>query len=141
MTKRIMNHAALLALALLTATACTRRVQVESEPNEPSYMQSTAAIEMAGTYDYVVMTAQGEVESGPMTVTRAGDSYAVRFGMTQAGGEVVGRNVRREGNTLSMDADTPAGAGTLELTWQSRNEVTGSGFFGETLSIRATRRS
>ena len=42
MTKRIMNHAALLALALLTATACTRRVQVESEPNRPeNRMQQT----------------------------------------------------------------------------------------------------
>lgn len=40
--KRIINGASLLVLALLAMTACTRRVQVESEPNEPRYMQSSS---------------------------------------------------------------------------------------------------
>ena len=45
--KRIMRNAVLLAIVLATAAACTRRVQVESEPNEPRYMQAPAAADGA----------------------------------------------------------------------------------------------
>lgn len=46
--KRMLKNAVLLAVVLMTAGACTRRVQVESEPNEPEYMQAPAATEGAG---------------------------------------------------------------------------------------------
>ena len=39
---RQMKTTALLALTLFATAACTRRVQVESEPN-PEYMRSSAA--------------------------------------------------------------------------------------------------
>jgi len=44
--KRIINGASLLVLVLLALAACTRRVQVESEPNEPRYMQSPGVAPM-----------------------------------------------------------------------------------------------
>ena len=41
--KNILKTAAILVLTLAASTACTRRVQVESEPNEPRYMRTSAA--------------------------------------------------------------------------------------------------
>ena len=79
--KTMLKTTALLTLMVLAASACTRRVQVESEPNEPRYMQSSSAvpaeIDVVGVYDYVV-GAGDDVETGPMTVTRtsAGGSEA-----------------------------------------------------------------
>ena len=140
--KRMMKTMAVLALALLAATACTRRVQVESEPNRPSYLQTAApstGIEVVGVYDYLVV-AGADVITGPMTVTRASDgAYAVAFVMDD-GRSVPTRNVRREGNSLMMDATTPAGEGTVTLTWVNANEVEGQVFIGETLDLEATRR-
>lgn len=135
--KNVMKTSALLVL-VVAASACTRRVQVESEPNEPQYMQSTA-IDVDGVYDYVATFDSGEHTGGPMTVARAGDGYTVDF--TTDMGEVTTSNVRRVGNTLHMDAMTPGGAGTIQLEWQNANVVVGSVFVGETINIRATRRS
>ena len=43
--KKTMKATALVALALLATSACTRRVQVESEPNRPEYrMEQTSAV-------------------------------------------------------------------------------------------------
>ena len=41
--KTKLTTTAVLFLTLAAAAACTRRVQVESEPNEPRYLQTTAA--------------------------------------------------------------------------------------------------
>ena len=49
--KRMMRNAALVAVVLFSATACTRRVQVESEPNEPRYMQTSATVAPADAED------------------------------------------------------------------------------------------
>ena len=38
--KRMLKTGALLVLVVTTATACPRRVEVESEPNEPEYQRS-----------------------------------------------------------------------------------------------------
>ena len=38
--KNVLKTSFLLLLAVMAATACTRRVQVESEPDEPQYMQA-----------------------------------------------------------------------------------------------------
>ena len=43
----MMKNAVLLAVVLMTAAACTRRVQVESEPDEPEYMQAPATTDGA----------------------------------------------------------------------------------------------
>lgn len=142
--KRIVKHAALLSLVLLTATACPRQVQVESEPDQPDYMQSSAAaaadVDMVGVYDYVVDMG-GEEITGPMTVTRSPEgAYAVSVVMDN-GERVVTRNVRRDGNDLNMDIVTPdGGSGTVMLEWMSADEVEGEVFIGETLRIHATRR-
>lgn len=45
--KRMMKNAVLLVVVLAAAAACTRRVQVESEPNEPRYMQAPSATDGA----------------------------------------------------------------------------------------------
>lgn len=135
--KSMMRTGALLALTVLAATACTRRVQVESEPN--NQLQSTAPVEMTGVYEYVATFDSGETTRGPMTITRDGAGYAVDF-VTEMG-EVTTSNVRREGNKLRMDTMTPGGAGTIELEWQDANVVVGSVFVGESIGIRATRRS
>ena len=45
MTK--MRTAALLVLTVLAAGACTRRVQVESEPNQPNNNMQTSAAQPA----------------------------------------------------------------------------------------------
>ena len=43
--QKTMKTGALMVLALLAMTACTRRVQVESEPNRPEYrMEQTSAV-------------------------------------------------------------------------------------------------
>ena len=140
--KRTMKTGAVLALTLLAATACTRRVQVESEPNQPNYNQTSAApaeVDVVGIYEYTATFDSGESTGGPMTIARAGQGYTVDF--TTDMGEVTTSNVRRDGNKLTMDTVTPGGAGTIQLEWQSANEVTGSVFIGETIQIRATRRS
>ncbi|HEX6587876.1 MAG TPA: hypothetical protein VF039_02550 [Longimicrobiales bacterium] len=49
--KRTIRNAALVAVVLFSATACTRRVQVESEPNEPRYMQTSSSVAPAATDD------------------------------------------------------------------------------------------
>jgi hypothetical protein len=133
--KRQMKLAALAVLTLTTATACPRRVEVESEPNR--FEAAPAQIEMSGAYDYVVEFDSGETTSGPMTVRRSGDTYAVDI--VSEMGEVTTSNVRRTGNTLAMDTHTPGGAGTIQLTWESADLVTGSVFIGETIRLRATR--
>lgn len=141
--RREMKTAAIALLALLSAAACTRRVQVESEP---SRMEASAAsvsqpglIDIVGSYDYVVPLDNGEDATGRMTITRVGDSYAVAFAADD--GEVTGRNVRRTGNTLRMDVSTPGGEGSAELTWLNRDQAAGTVFLGETLELRVTRRS
>ena len=139
---KTMRTTALLALTLLATAACTRRVQVESEPDNPNQnqMQSVApAIDVSGVYDYVATFDSGESTQGPMTIARAGATYTVGF-VTEMG-EVTTRNVRREGNTLRMDTTTPGGDGTIVLDWQDANLVTGEVFIGETIHLRATRRS
>lgn len=141
--KRMMKSGALLTFVLFTATACPRNVQVESEPNQPNYMQSAsvapAEIDMVGTYEYVVTMSDGDIR-GPMTVTRAADgTYAVRFVM-QDGTVVPTRNVVRNGAELTMDASTPGGPGTVTLEWQDADTVEGEVFIGEFLDLRATRR-
>lgn len=90
--KRIIRNASLVVAVALTATACTRRVQVESEPNEPRYQETTldaaAAVDVVGVYDYVAEVDNGSGDmTGPMTITRAA-GYAVRFVM-QDGGETL----------------------------------------------------
>lgn len=141
--KRTMRNGVLLAVVLLSAAACTRRVQVESEPNEPNYMQSSVApaeIEKTGVYDYVVDLPNGVI-TGPMTVTRAADgNYAVHFLMDD-GQEVPTRNVRSTPTGLTMDVTTPGGEGAVMLEWVSATEVEGEVFIGETLPFSATRRS
>ena len=141
--KRTMKTGALLALMLLTATACTRRVQVESEPNQPNYNQTSAVnaeVDVVGVYDYVVEMSSGDI-TGPMTVTRLADGgYAVTFVM-QDGQPVPTSNVRRRGAEMSMDVDTPGGMGSVSIEWLSRDRVEGEVFLGETLPFRATRRS
>ena len=121
-------------LAALLAVACSRGVQVESEPSRADVPE----IDVVGLYDYVATFDNGESTSGPMTVARSGAGYTVDF-LTDMG-EVTTSNVRRDGNRLIMDTVTPGGAGTIELTWQSRDEVAGSVFIGETINIHATRR-
>ena len=135
---------ALLALTLLAASACTRRVQVESEPNQPSNNLQTseaqpAEVDMVGVYDYRV-EAGGDVITGPMTVTRAADgAYGVAIAMDD-GNTVPTRNVRRSGNNLSMDVSTPGGEGSVTLRWTSANDVEGDVFLGDIIPITATRR-
>lgn len=140
--KGMIRSVSLLALVLVTATACTRRVQVESEPNEPRYMQSSsvapAEIEMAGVYDYVADFEGGERTEDVMTVRRSGDGYAVDI--VSELGEVTTSDVRREGNTLTMDAMTPGGPGRVELTWKNANELTGEVYIGDVIRLSATRR-
>ena len=139
---RTMKTTAVLALTLFATAACTRRVQVESEPNEPRYLETTSApaeIDVVGVYDYVAMFDSGEHTDGPMTIAHAGDVYTVQF-VTEMG-EVTTSNVRRVGNRLTMDTMTPGGAGTIQLEWQDANAVVGSVFIGETIALRATRRS
>ena len=142
--KRILKTSAVLVLAVAAAAACTRRVQVESEPDQPNYMQTSAAsaeVDVVGQYQYVAMDDGYEVERGPMTVSRTADgAYAVEFRLRD-GTRIGTRNVRRSGNVMSMDVLAPDAAGTAELTWQSRNEVVGVVNVGETLSVRATRGS
>ena len=41
--RKELRIAAVATLVLTAAVACTRRVQVESEPNEPQYHESSAA--------------------------------------------------------------------------------------------------
>lgn len=141
---KTMRTAALLALTLLAAAACTRRVQVESEPNQPSNnLQTSAAqpaeVDMVGVYDYRV-EAGGDVITGPMTVTRATDGgYAVVIAMND-GHEVPTRNVRRNGNALMMDVSTPGGEGSLTLRWTNANTIEGDVFLGDMIPIHATRR-
>ena len=138
--KRAMKTTAVLALTLFATAACTRRVQVESEPNEPRYLQTTAAeIRIEGVYDYVAAFPDGSTTSGPMTIARAGESWSVDFRTEH--GQVTTSNVRREGNTLRMETMTPGGPGTIELTWESSDAVVGEVFIGDVLSLRATRRS
>ena len=141
--KRTMRTGAVLALALIAATACTRRVQVESEPSQPNYIQTSAvpaAVEVVGQYDYVVEMSSGDI-TGPMTVTRLADGgYAVTF-LMQDGQEVPTSNVRRRGAEMSMDVETPGGMGSVNIEWTSANVVEGEVFLGETLPFRATRRS
>lgn len=133
----MMKRIAVVALVVLSATACTRRVVVESEPNRFE-AGAQSMIDMTGTYDYVVELG-GQQAVGPMTVTRdAEGAYAIR--MTSNMGAVSVHNVRREGNTLTMDARTPGGDGAVELTWQSADEVTGMLFLDEVYNMRATRR-
>lgn len=128
-----------LALLVLSASACTRRVQVESEPSRSEVTVSSAAtIEIAGVYDYVVPLDDGDA-TGTMTITRAGAGYAVA--MTSNMGGVTASNVRRTGNTLNMDVSTPGGDGAVEITWQSRDRATGRVFLGEVLRMNLTRRS
>lgn len=133
----IVKAAAVAVLVVATATACTRRVQVESEPNRS---QATAAtIDIAGTYDFVVdLPPQQGDATGVLSVNRTGDAYMVS--MTSNMGAVTTRNVRRVGNTLTMDANTHAGEGAIELTWQSRERVNGIVFLGEAYNLTATRR-
>lgn len=127
------------ALFLSTATACTRRVQVESEPNrmEAAAASASAMMDVAGAYDFVVDIGD-EDATGVMTVVPAGDGYAIS--MTSNMGGVTTRNIRRAGNTFTMDATTPGGEGSIELTWQSRDQVRGMVFLGEVYNLTATRR-
>lgn len=130
-----------LAVLLLTTAACPRNVQVESEPNrfEAAAATAPAEIDVVGVYDYRV-EAGGDVITGPMTVSRTADGgYAVRFVMND-GNEVPTRNVRRNGDTLSMDATTPGGDGTVTLRWTDANTVEGDVFIGEFIPIHASRR-
>ena len=144
---RRVRTAALLVLTLLAMAACTRRVQVESEPDQQdnnrmqtSAVSTPAEVDMVGTYQYVAEDMDGEVERGPLTIGRMADGgYSVRFGLSQGAGEVVGRDVRRTGNQLTMNAMTPGGDATIELTWRSANEVAGIVDFGQLLTLVATR--
>ncbi|HUF12451.1 MAG TPA: hypothetical protein VMN78_05060 [Longimicrobiales bacterium] len=136
---RTLQSVLALGFVLLSANACTRRVQVESEPSRyEASAQPAASIDVVGLYDYVVPLDGGDAV-GTMTVTRASDSYAVAF--TTNIGDVTTRNVRRNGNTLTMDISTPNGEGALEITWQSRDRATGSVFLGEALRMNIVRRS
>ena len=50
--KNVLKNAAVLVLTLAAATACTRRVQVESEPNRPEYrIEQTSAAETQAVAD------------------------------------------------------------------------------------------
>lgn len=130
----------LAVLVVVISTACTRRVQVESEPNRSEVRASSVVvIDVAGTYDFVVdLPPQQGDATGVLSVNRTGDAYMVS--MTSNMGAVTTRNVRRVGNTLTMDANTHAGEGAIELTWQSRERVNGIVFLGEAYNLTATRR-
>ena len=49
--KQTMKTMVLAALALFAMTACTRRVQVESEPNEPRYMEQISEAQTMPSVD------------------------------------------------------------------------------------------
>lgn len=134
-----LKAAALAVLLITTAAGCTRRVQIESEPNRnEAGVSSAAAIDIAGTYDYAV-EVDGSSMPGEVVVTRDGDEYRVR--MTSSMGAIETRDVRREGNTLTMEATTPAGDADLEMSWRNRNEFVGFGFMGgQAYPMAGTRR-
>ena len=135
MTRR--HGGALIAVLSILAVACSRSVQAESEA-VPSQTTAPAQFDVVGTYDYIV-DLPDEDATGPMTVTRAADgSYGVT--VISHMGDVALRNVRRAGNTLTMDASTPGGEGTIELTWESRDRASGIVFLGEAFTMVATRR-
>ena len=123
-----LKTAALAALVIATATGCTRRVQVESEPSRAEVSAaSVGTIDITGTYDYVV-DFDGQRRPGIVTIGRTGSGYDVR--MSVQGEPISTRNVRREGNTLTMDATTPGGAATIEMVWRGRDAFTGFGYIG-----------
>lgn len=121
-----MKTTAVAALLVFTAAGCTRRVVVESEPNRYEGV-AAPAIDITGSYDYTA-EVDGEAVPGRIDITRSGGGYAVT--MTSAMGAVETSNVRRDGNRLTMDANTPGGAATVELTWTDRDHFAGIGLLG-----------
>ena len=129
---------AIAVLAIASAAGCTRRVVVESEPNRYE-AAAPAELDISGVYDFVVEVGDQDAV-GEMTITRSSAGAGWDVAMTSNMGGVYPSNIRRSGNTLTMDAETPGGPGTIELTWLSRDEVTGMVFLGEVYNMTATRR-
>jgi len=130
----------LLFVALLALPACTRRVEVGSDPNpNPARMMDAAG--PMGAYDFTAQ-AGGQTITGIMNYTRAGGAYGGTVSINGQPGEATIESVEVDGMDVTLQLQTPDGPASMDLDFAGAyDSFTGIVYIGsQAVDIRGARR-